>query len=79
MLLGTPAYMSPEQAQAAALDQRSDLFSLGSVLYQLCTGEPPFPGPTLMAILTGVREHEPRPIRDLNPEIPPRWRTTSAD
>ena len=60
------------------MDHRSDLFSLGSVLYQFARGTP-FPGPTLMAILTGVREHEPRPIRDLNPEIPPSWRTTSAD
>ncbi len=71
VLLGTPSYMSPEQANAAALDQRSDLFSLGSVLYHLCTGEPPFPGPSITAILAGVREREPRPIRDLNPDIPP--------
>ena len=41
------------------------------MLYHLCTGEPPFPGPTIKAVLTGVREREPRPIRDLNPEIPP--------
>jgi serine/threonine protein kinase len=70
VLLGTPAYMSPEQATMSAIDHRSDLFSLGSVLYHLCTGEPPFPGPTLRAILAGVREAEPRPIRDLNPDIP---------
>jgi serine/threonine protein kinase len=71
VLVGTPAYMSPEQAAFSAVDHRSDLFSFGSVLYQLCTGEPPFPGRTLQAILTGVRESEPRPIRDLNPDIPP--------
>jgi serine/threonine protein kinase len=70
VLLGTPAYMSPEQARLSALDHRSDLFSLGSVLYHMCTGELPFPGPTLKATLTGVREAEPRPIRDLNAEIP---------
>jgi serine/threonine protein kinase len=70
VLLGTPAYMSPEQARLSALDDRSDLFSLGSVLYHMCTGELPFPGPTLKATLTGVREAEPRPIRDLNPDIP---------
>jgi hypothetical protein len=70
VLLGTPAYMSPEQAAFSAVDHRSDLFSLGSVLYHLCTGEPPFPGPTLRAILAGVREAEPRPIRDLNADIP---------
>jgi serine/threonine protein kinase len=71
VLLGTPAYMSPEQAVGAALDHRSDLFSLGSLLYQMCTGEPPFPGPSVKAILTRVRYDEPRPIRDLNPDIPP--------
>jgi serine/threonine protein kinase len=71
VLLGTPAYMSPEQAAFSAVDHRSDLFSLGSVLYHMCTGELPFPGPTLKSILTGVREADPPPIRDLNPDIPP--------
>jgi serine/threonine protein kinase len=71
VLLGTPPYMSPEQAAGAAVDHRSDLFSLGSLLYHLCTGEPPFPGPSVMAILDRVRHAEPRPIRDLNPDIPP--------
>jgi hypothetical protein len=71
VLLGTPAYMSPEQATGAAVDRRSDLFSLGSLLYHVCTGEPPFPGPSVMAILDRVRDAEPRPIRDLNPDIPP--------
>jgi serine/threonine protein kinase len=71
VLLGTPAYMSPEQASFSAVDHRSDLFSLGSVLYHLSTGELPFPGPTIKAVLAGVRESEPRPIRDLNPDISP--------
>jgi serine/threonine protein kinase len=71
VLLGTPAYMSPEQAAGAAVDRRSDLFSLGSLLYHVCTGEPPFPGPSVMAILDRVRNAEPRPIRDLNPDNPP--------
>jgi serine/threonine protein kinase len=70
VLLGTPAYMSPEQAAGAGLDHCSDLFSLGSVLYHLCTGEQPFPGPSVKAILTRVRSAAPRPVRDLNPEIP---------
>jgi serine/threonine protein kinase len=71
VLLGTPAYMSPEQAAGDGLDHRSDLFSLGSVLYQMCTGEPPFAGPSVRAILTRVRSGEPRRIRELNPDIPP--------
>jgi hypothetical protein len=71
VLLGTPAYMSPEQATLSAVDHRSDLFGLGSVLYHMCTGELPFPGPTLKYTLDGVREAKPRPIRDSNPDIPP--------
>jgi serine/threonine protein kinase len=71
VLLGTPLYMSPEQAGGAAMDHRSDLFSLGSVLYVMCTGEPPFPGSNVKVILDGVRDREPRPIRDLNPDILP--------
>jgi serine/threonine protein kinase len=71
VMLGTPPYMSPEQTSGGGLDNRSDLFSLGSVLYELCTGEPPFRGPTVKAILTQVRDSEPRPIRDLNSDIPP--------
>jgi serine/threonine protein kinase len=70
VLLGTPTYMSPEQAAGAAVDHRSDLFSLGSLLYHLCTGEPPFSGPSVMAILDRVLNADPRPIRDLNPDIP---------
>jgi serine/threonine protein kinase len=67
---GTPQYMSPEQAQGDRVDQRSDLFSLGSVLYAMCTGRPPFRGDTGMAVLKRVCEDTPRPIRDVNPDIP---------
>ncbi len=71
VVLGTPPYMSPEQAAGSSVDHRSDLFGLGSLLYHACAGEPPFPGPNVLAILDAVRHREPRPIRDLNPEIPP--------
>lgn len=67
---GTPQYMSPEQAQGERVDQRSDLFSLGGVLYAMCTGRPPFRGETGLAVLKRVCEDAPRPIREVNPDIP---------
>src|SRR5262249_19837759 len=66
----TPLYMSPEQARGEAIDQRTDLFSLGSVLYTLCARKPPFAGDTVGAILKRVCEDEPAPLRDLNPNVP---------
>jgi hypothetical protein len=70
VIAGTPMYMAPEQARGEAVDQRSDLFSLGSVLYAMCTGRPPFRASSTLAVLKRVCEDEPRPIRELNPEIP---------
>src|SRR5262249_2160341 len=70
VLAGTPLYMSPEQARGEPTDQRTDLFSLGSVLYALCTGRPPFPGATTAAVVQGVREARPRPIRETHPDVP---------
>ncbi len=70
VVAGTPQYMSPEQARGDAVDPRSDLFSLGSVLYALCTGQPPFQSATTMGVLKRVEECRPRPVRALNPEIP---------
>jgi formylglycine-generating enzyme required for sulfatase activity len=70
LLAGTPLYMSPEQAQGEPVDARSDLFSLGSVLYQLCAGRPPFEADSTLAILKRVCEMDPRPLREVNPEIP---------
>jgi hypothetical protein len=67
---GTPMFMSPEQARGGPLDHRSDLFSLGSVLYTMCTGRPPFRAATSMAVLKRVCEETPTPIRETNPEIP---------
>jgi serine/threonine protein kinase len=69
---GTPMYMSPEQAQGNPVDHRSDLFSLGSVLYAMCIGHPPFRAETTLAVMKRVAEENPRPIRELNPEVPVR-------
>jgi serine/threonine protein kinase len=67
---GTPAYMSPEQVNGLALDARTDLFSLGSVLYKAATGRPAFAAPTMSAILAAVGEKEPVPARTVNPTVP---------
>jgi WD40 repeat protein len=64
-------YMSPEQAEGEPVDFRSDLSSLGSVLYAMCNGRPPFRAPTTMAVLKRVCEETPRPIREINSELPP--------
>src|SRR5262249_14645528 len=67
---GTPLYMAPEQARGEPLDHRADLFSLGSVLYAMCTGRAPFRAPTTVAVLKRVCDETPRDVRDYNPEIP---------
>ncbi len=71
MLAGTPLYMAPEQAQGLMLDHRADLFSLGSVLYTMVAGHPPFRAPNTPAVLRRVVEDTPRPIPDIIPEAPP--------
>jgi serine/threonine protein kinase len=70
-LTGTPAYMAPEQARRDQVDARSDLFSLGSVLYELFTGELPFKGSTVIAVLTSLVLDRPRPVAELKPDLPP--------
>ena len=70
VIAGTPQYMAPEQARGEAVDHRADLFSLGSVLYAMCTGHAPFRASTTMAVLKRVCEDTPRPVREINPEIP---------
>ena len=70
MITGTPLYMSPEQARGEPVDPRSDLFSLGGVLYTLCTGEPAFAADRTLGVLQRVCEGTPRPIREINPKIP---------
>jgi WD40 repeat protein len=67
---GTPQFMSPEQADGKQVDKRSDLFSLGSVMYAMCTGRPPFSGESTVAVLRRVCDSEPQPIAELNPNIP---------
>jgi serine/threonine protein kinase len=69
-LVGTPAYMSPEQADGQPIDHRSDLFSIGSVLYAMCSGHAPFRAGSAMAVLRRVCDETPRPLRDVNPAIP---------
>jgi eukaryotic-like serine/threonine-protein kinase len=70
LVAGTPAYMSPEQARGEKLDSRSDLFSLGSVLYTLCAGHPPFQAGNSLVVMRCICDDTPRPIRELNPAIP---------
>lgn len=69
-IAGTPQYMSPEQARGEAVDQASDLFSLGSVLYTLCTGRVPFRAESSHSVMRKIIDEAPKPIRELNPEIP---------
>jgi serine/threonine protein kinase len=69
-IAGTPQYMSPEQARGAQLDQQSDLFSLGSLLYALCTGRPPFRDDTSYGVMRKIIDEEPEPIRKYSPETP---------
>jgi serine/threonine protein kinase len=70
VIAGTPPYMSPEQARGEAVDHRSDLFSLGSTLYAMCTGHAPFRANSAMAVLLRIRDDRPRPVREINPDIP---------
>ncbi|HXE08140.1 MAG TPA: protein kinase [Acidobacteriaceae bacterium] len=72
-MLGTPAFMPPEQFTGAPVDGRADIFSLGVVLYWLATGEQPFPGEGLTTVLYKVVHTEPIPPRKLNPSLPGRF------
>jgi tetratricopeptide (TPR) repeat protein len=70
LALGTPAYMSPEQATAGIVDAHSDQYSLAAVLYEMLAGEPPFTGPNAQAIIARRLSEPARPIRSVRPSIP---------
>jgi serine/threonine protein kinase/WD40 repeat protein len=70
IIAGTPQYMSPEQARGEALNGRSDLFSLGCVLYEMATGVSPFRADSLVATMRRLVDDEPRAMASLNPELP---------
>ncbi len=70
MISGTPGYISPEQAQGQALDRRTDVYSLGVVLYELLAGRPPFTGANLARILVQLVQDEPKPLRQVAPSTP---------
>ncbi len=71
VIAGTPRYMSPEQAQGESTDLRTDLFSLGSLLYAMGAGRPPFRAQTTMGVLRHICETTPRTVSEINPELPP--------
>ncbi len=70
VVTGTPHYMSPEQAEGKAVDYRSDLFSLGAVLYFMCTGRPPFRADRAVAVLNRICHHRHRPAWQVNTDVP---------
>jgi serine/threonine protein kinase len=71
MIIGTPEYMSPEQAEGMEADQRSDIYSLGLILYEMVTGKVPFQGETTLDIIKKHKTQEPPNPTELNPQVPP--------
>jgi serine/threonine protein kinase len=69
-IVGTVAYMSPEQAEGKTLDSRSDIFSLGIVLYEMSTGERPFRGETTASVLSSIIKDTPKSVTEVNPAVP---------
>ncbi len=71
-IIGSPAYMSPEQARGGKIDHRTDIFSMGAVLYRMVAGQLPFQGENLMDLLMALGGKDPKPILELNPKVPPK-------
>ncbi|HEX8836795.1 MAG TPA: protein kinase [Candidatus Acidoferrum sp.] len=70
-VMGTPSYMSPEQVKGRAVDGRSDIFSLGVMLYEMISGEKPFPGQNITTVIYKIVNEEPVPLRHIDPSIHP--------
>jgi serine/threonine protein kinase len=70
-LLGTPDYIAPEQVKGQRGDQRSDIYALGAMFYEMLTGQPPYAGPNPLSVMNERLLHDPEPARKLNPEITP--------
>jgi serine/threonine protein kinase len=70
VVIGTPAYMSPEQVSGRPVDHRSDIFSLGVMLYEMCTGSRPFQGASSAELVSAILRDNPRSVMDLRPELP---------
>jgi len=77
-IVGTFRYMSPEQVEGKELDGRSDIFSLGSVLYEMLTGQRAFEGKSQLSVASAILEEEPPPISSIKPMTPRRWTTPFA-
>ena len=69
-ILGTVAYMSPEQAEGRAVDGRSDIFAFGTVLYEMATGQKPFRGDSKLSVLSSILREDPRPVGEFTPGLP---------
>lgn len=76
VVVGTPSYVSPEQAGGKRVDRRSDIFSLGCVLYEMFTGEQAFPGQSTTTVIFKILNEEPVPIRAIDPTVPPALEAT---